>query len=106
MTVDEPMRFRIHAKLTELMGPYEADAKLADWLPWLDIATKDDLSILAADLHTDMADLRGELHADMADLRGELRADMHALVISQTRWILGYITALAAAVVTATQLLP
>ncbi len=102
MTVDEPMRFRIHAKLTELMGPDEADAMLANWLPWRDVATKDDLRVLSAELHTDMAELRGELRTEMA----ELRTDMHTLVISQTRWILGYITALAAAVVTATQLLP
>ena len=101
MTVDETMRYRIHAKLTELMGPDEADAMMANWLPWRDVATKDDLRVLSAELHTDMAELRGE----MAELRGELKTDMHALMISQTRWTLGYITALAAAIVTAGQLL-
>ena len=112
MTVDETMRFRIHARLSELMGPEEADAMMANWLPWRDVATRDDLRVLSAELHTDMAELRGELRGEMAELRGELRGEMadlrtgmHALMISQTRWTLGYITALAAAIVTAGQLL-
>ena len=71
MAVDDAMRLRIHRKLTELMGSEEADAMVGSLLPvpWRDVATKDDLRVLSA----------------------ELRAAMHEAIASQTRWLIGFV---------------
>ena len=71
MAVDDAMRLRIHGKLTELMGSEEADAMVGSLLPvpWRDVATKDDLRVLSA----------------------ELRAAMHEAIAGQTRWLIGFV---------------
>lgn len=74
--IDERLRLNIHTRLTELLGSDEADAFMAQMLPvhWHDVATKDDLRVLSA------------------ELRAEIRAD----IVGQTRWLTGYVTALGA----------
>jgi hypothetical protein len=65
-----------------------------------------------ADLRAEMADLRTDLRTEMADLRtdlrtemAELRVDLHKNAIGQTRWLTGYVSALAAVMLTVAQLL-
>ena len=80
MSIDERLRLNIHTKLTELIGPAEADALIAHIMPvpWPDVATKDDLRVLSA----------------------EIRAEVHQGFVAQTRWLMGYVTALSAGLLT------
>ena len=90
MTIDERLRLNIHNKLTALLGSEEADALIAHIMPvpWHDVATKDDLRLVRADIDV----LRADMGRDMADLRTEL----HRAITAQTRWLMGYVTALSA----------
>lgn len=76
MTIDEHLRLSIHNKLTELLGSDEADALMSRMIPvpCNDVATKDDLRVLSA----------------------ELRTEIHQGFAAQTRWLMGYVTALSA----------
>lgn len=117
MSIDERLRLNIHTKLSQLLGSDEADALMVHMfsVPWHDVATKDDLRVVSAELRTEMAELRTEmaglrteLRTEMADLRTEmagLRTDLHQSVVGQTRWLIGYVSALAAVMITAAGLL-
>lgn len=125
MSIDERLRLNIHTRLSELIGSNEADALMVHMfsVPWHDVATKDDLRVLSADLRSEMAELRTELRTEMAELRtdlrtemadlrtdlrtemAELRTDLHKNAIGQTRWLTGYVSALAAVMLTIAQLL-
>ena len=96
MTIDERLRLNIHTKLTELLGSEEADALIAHIMPvpWHDVATKDDLRVLSAEL-------RAELQTEVGALRGEL----HQAIVAQTRWLMGYVTALSAVMLAVARLL-
>ena len=59
-------------------------------VPWHDVATRDDLQLLRAELRADMADLRSEMHRGFT---------------AQTRWLMGYVTALSAVVLAVARLL-
>ncbi len=85
MTIDERLRLNIHTKLSELLGPEEADAIMSNMLPvqWRDVATKDDLRVLAA----------------------ELRTEIHQSIVGQTRWLTGYVTALSVVMLAVARLL-
>jgi hypothetical protein len=99
MAIDERLRLNIHAKLTELLGSEEATALIEHIMPvpWTDVATKDDLQLMRADIDG----FRAEIRADMADLRTE----MHQGFTAQTRWLMGYVTALSAIMLAVAQLL-
>ena len=99
MTIDERLRLNIHNKLTALLGSEEADALIAHIMPvpWHDVATKDDLQLVRADIDV----LRADMGRDMADLRTE----PHQAITSQTRWLMGYVTALSAIMLAVARLL-
>lgn len=128
MTIDERLRLNIHSKLTELLGSEEADALIAHIMPvpWHDVTTKDDLRVLrsdldvhAAELRTEIAGVRSDLGTEIAGVRADLRTeiagvrievadlrtDFHRAIISQTRWLMGYVTALSAIMLTVARLL-
>ncbi len=92
MTIDERLRLTIHTKLTELLGSEEADALIAHIMPvpWHDVATTDDLQLLRADLEV---------------FRAELRTELHQSIVSQTRWLMGYVTALSVIMLAVARLL-
>ncbi len=50
MSTDEPIRLRLHQRLTELLDPELADAMMESMPPmrWDQLATKDDLALLDA----------------------------------------------------------
>jgi hypothetical protein len=85
LTIDERLRLNIHNKLTELLGTEEADALMSHMLPvpWHDVATKDDLRVLSA----------------------ELRTELHQSIVGQTRWLAGYVTALSVVLLAVARLL-
>jgi hypothetical protein len=96
LSIDERLRLNIHNKLTELLGTEEADALMAHMLPvpWHDVATKDDLRVLSAELRT-------EFRTELADLRTEL----HQSIVGQTRWLTGYVTTLSVVMLAVARLL-
>lgn len=88
MTVDDRSRLELHRRLSEMIGAEGADTLMAHLPPvtWQDVATRQDLRALGADLRTEMADLRtdlrtemAELRTEMADLRGEVRTEIAGL---------------------------
>jgi hypothetical protein len=102
MAIDERLRLNIHTKLTELLGSEEATALIEHIMPvpWTDVATKDDLHNLRVELRSDIAVVRADMLREMADLRTE----MHQGFAAQTRWLLGYVTALSAVVLAVARL--
>lgn len=103
MTEPEPIRARILAKLTELIGAEEAAALMESTPPfdWSELATKVDLEAFATkadleafatkadleafatkdDLRTDIAALRDEMF-EMRTGIYELRAELHSTVLA------------------------
>jgi hypothetical protein len=69
MVVDERIRQNIYRHFAETLGPEEAAALIQNLVTVHDVATKDDLRVLGA----------------------ELRAEMHAQFVTQTRWIIGFL---------------
>ena len=72
------------ADLAEALANYPTKADLANY------PTKADLAEALANYPTkaELAELRAEMHVMGADLRTEI----HRSIVSQTRWILGYLT--------------
>ena len=106
MAIDERLRLNIHTKLTALLGSEEATALIEHIMPvpWHDVTTKNDLQNLRVELRADGRDidvLRAGMHRDMADLRSEL----HQAMVGQTRWLMGYVTALSAIMLAVARLL-
>lgn len=92
MAVDESLRLRIHHKLEALIGTEEADALVTHTFPapGQEVATKDDLRVLAAELRVEIEKVRGEIHA---------------VVVSQTKWMIGFIMTWSAVVLAGVRLL-
>ena len=128
MAIDERLRLSIHTRLTELLGSEEATALIEHIMPvpWHDVATKDDLRLMRTDLEnvrielrSDMDNLRVELRSDMALLRrdmdvlradmgrdmADLRTEVHQSIVTQTRWLVGYISAFGAIMLAVARLL-
>lgn len=99
MAIDERLRLKIHTKLTALLGSEEATALIEHIMPvpLTDVATKDDLRLMRADIDV----FRAEIRTDMADLRTQ----MHQGFAAQTRWLMGYVTALSAIMLAVARLL-
>ena len=85
MAVDDRTRLNLHRKLEKVLGPEEADTLMAHLPPttWQDIATKDDLRVLSA----------------------ELRTDVTQAIDRQTRWMVTFFCAWSTVVVAASRLL-
>jgi hypothetical protein len=84
MSVDEISRIRLARRAVEVFGEAEA-ATLMEHLPLggvSNLATKDDLKILGAELRLEMSDLRIELRGEMSEIRadfGTLRGEFGTL---------------------------
>ena len=92
MAVDDRTRLNLHRKLETVLGPEEADTLMAHLPPttWQDIATKDDLRVLSAELRTEIA---------------EVRIDVTQAIDRQTRWMVTFICAWSTVVVAVSRLL-
>ena len=92
MAVDDRTRLNLHRKLETVLGPEEADTLMAHLPPitWQDIATKDDLRVLGAELRTEIA---------------EVRIDVTQAIDRQTRWMVTFICAWSTVVVAVSRLL-
>ena len=84
MSVDEISRIRLARRAVEVFGEAEA-ATLMEHLPLggvSNLATKDDLKILGAELRLEMSELRSELRGEMSEIRadfGTLRGEFGTL---------------------------
>ena len=108
MVVDERVRTRIHQAFEKLIGPEEADALVANLITTQDVATKDDLRVLSAELRGEMAGLRGEMAGFRGELRGEiekLRGETHRAIAEQTRWFVASNIGLVGVILAAAKLL-
>ena len=96
MAVDDRTRLNLHRKLETVLGPEEADTLMAHLPPttWQDIATKDDLRVLGAELRT-------EFRVGLADVR----KDVTKAIDRQTRWMVTFICAWSTVVVAVSRLL-
>ena len=94
MTVNDRSRLDLHRRLEAVLGPEEAATLMAHLPPvtWQDVATKDDVRVLAAELRAEMAELRAELRDEI----GELRAEMERGFTRQTKWMAGLMSGWAA----------
>jgi hypothetical protein len=81
MVVDDRIRLNIRQRLEPLIGVEEADALVNHALsPTLqDLATKADLAVV-----------RTDLEARLVIFEERLRREIHEVVLTQTRWIVGF----------------
>ena len=74
MPADEPTRFRLHRRLSELLDPELADAMMESMppMPWTEFATKDDLRDLEQRIDERFDVQTKEIKAEMVALEGRL----------------------------------
>ena len=133
MSTNDKARLELHRRLDSVLGAEEASTLMSHLPPvtWDQVATKDDLRALEAnlraeisvsasglrtemaDLRTEMADLRTEVRTElagvrteMAHLRTDLRTEISDAITRQTRWMLGFALALTSVMITVTRLVP
>ena len=133
MSTNDKARLELHRRLDSVLGAEEASTLMSHLPPvtWDQVATKEDLRALEAnlraeisvsasglrtemaDLRTEMADLRTEVRTElagvrteMAHLRTDLRTEISDAITRQTRWMLGFALALTSVMITVTRLVP
>lgn len=126
MATNDKARLELHRRLESVLGAEEASTLMSHLPPvtWDQVATKDDLraleanlraeiSVSASALRAEMAELRSEVRTEMADLRTEVRTGLAGVrteisnaIARQTRWMLGFALALTSVMITVTRLVP
>jgi hypothetical protein len=81
MATDETVRYSLHRKLDDLVGPDEAALLMTGVppFPWAEVATKRDLDALGAALRREMRSEARGLRGEMREFRGEVLEKIGAL---------------------------
>ena len=122
MSTNDKDRLELHRRLESVLGAEEASTLMSHLPPvtWDQVATKDDLraleanlraeiSVSASGLRAEMAELRTEIRTGLAGVRTEmadLRTEISDAIVRQTRWMLGFALALTSVMITVTRLVP
>lgn len=75
MTTAEKERLALYEQLNSTLGPEPAET-LMEYLPsqkWADLATKEDLRLLAKEHRAEITELRAEMTKQGTELRGEMQ---------------------------------
>jgi hypothetical protein len=104
MSVREPARHALYARLEDVLGPEHADT-LMTHLPQHQsdqVATKSGIGVLKSDiamLRSDMADFKAEVRADIKEVRADIK-ELSGVVRDQRKFyvgtVVGSMTALTA----------
>jgi len=115
MSTNDKARLELHRRLDSVLGAEEASTLMSHLPPvtWDQVATKEDLRALEANLRAEISVSASGLRAEMADLRTEmahlrtdLRTEISDAITRQTRWMLGFALALTSVMITVTRLIP
>ena len=108
MSTNDKARLELHRRLDSVLGAEEASTLMSHLPPvtWDQVATKEDLRALEANLRAEISVSASGLRTEMADLRTDLRTEISDAITRQTRWMLGFALALTSIMITVTRPIP
>ena len=108
MSTNDKARLELHRRLDSVLGAEEVSTLMSHLPPvtWDQVATKEDLRALEANLRAEISVSASGLRTEMAHLRTDLRTEISDAITRQTRWMLGFALALTSVMITVTRLVP